>query len=173
MLICSEGSIKEINKDSLSGLYKYEYFLEESNNYFRSSKVVSFIVLSINGFSDLNDTHGHIRSEKIFKSIALMIKAMVKESDIPTRSAANEITISLPGKSMDKSVELAENIKKSLQKLEFLSEDGEQILVTASICITEADYINDKYLDDTIKRCNNTISSQKSETGNVLYRAYV
>ncbi|HKJ68529.1 MAG TPA: diguanylate cyclase [bacterium] len=134
-------------KDSLTGLYNRRFFEEEMKKELtraqRYHSSVSFLILDIDHFKQVNDTYGHLKGDEILKELAQIISHSARSSDIPVRYGGEEFVIILPETSLDGALVIAERLRDRVENHPFrLSDDGntdpEEISITISIGISNA-----------------------------------
>ncbi len=116
----AEQSLVEITtKDYLTGLYNRLYGnakLAEYTENFKSQGVkFSIIMLDIDNFKYINDTHGHDCGDEVLKSIAKIMVSSTRHSDVVTRWGGEEFLIILPNAKIESAVYVSEKIRKSIE----------------------------------------------------------
>lgn len=123
-------------KDGLTQLFN-KAMLEEFLNMLiakskRNNVQFSLIVLDIDFFKKINDTHGHLAGDYILKGIAGILKSSIRLSDFPARFGGEEFAIVFPDTNLESSVKIAERIRIAVEATSFEYE-GQSIPVTISI----------------------------------------
>lgn len=96
-----ENTIKYLSsRDSLTGLYNREFFIECLNNEISKAQIkeekFAIIFLDLNGFKKINDTLGHFTGDKILKLISLELMKHIGNTNIISRFGGDEFFILLP-----------------------------------------------------------------------------
>lgn len=90
---------KEALHDALTGLPNRRYFMrmlkEASNRQYEDGHGIALLFLDLDGFKNINDTHGHEFGDKVLSSFAKMLQGCVRNSDCVCRLAGDEFTIIL------------------------------------------------------------------------------
>jgi diguanylate cyclase (GGDEF)-like protein len=91
-----------------------------------------FLMIDLDRFKDCNDTFGHLVGDVILKETARIIQDNVREIDIVGRYGGEEFCIFLPDTSLDNGMEIAERIRKAVERHLFNAYD-EVLNITVSI----------------------------------------
>ena len=105
--------------DSLTGLYNRHYFNSQISiitNSTRKSEPTSLIIIDIDFFKKINDTHGHLAGDKILKQVANITKAAIRTNDILARFGGEEFILLLPNANLEQAYLIAERIRKNIEK---------------------------------------------------------
>src|SRR3954447_20948239 len=74
----------------------------------RTGDQLSLVMLDIDHFKVLNDTHGHQTGDDVLRVVARTISRECRDLDTPTRYGGEEFAILLPGCAEEEAVALAE-----------------------------------------------------------------
>ena len=103
--------------DGLTGLYTQKYFKQHLEREIARSKrykrPLSLIMCDIDHFKEFNDTYGHLAGDKALKTVAKIILANVRSSDIVARYGGEEFAILL----VESGVEEAQSVGRRLKTL--------------------------------------------------------
>jgi diguanylate cyclase (GGDEF)-like protein/PAS domain S-box-containing protein len=100
----------------------------------RQGKTAALLVMDVNGFKEVNDTHGHDVGDRLLQQIALRVGSLLRSSDTVARLGGDEFAI-LPGLGMG-GEDGARTAKKILRVLERpFTIDGRILHISASIGI--------------------------------------
>lgn len=105
--------------DALTGLNNRRQFevrlSQEVASAKRQNRPLCAIMVDIDFFKKVNDTYGHIAGDTVLKNIASVIKASLRESDIPSRYGGEEFAILLPDTKIPEGLAVAERLRKSVE----------------------------------------------------------
>lgn len=135
---------REATRDVLTGLYNRRYFEEKLRSlyqeFLRKNSPFSVILLDIDLFKRINDTHGHTVGDGVLEFIGSMLKGMVKGRDVPARFGGEEFAILLPLTSLEGACVLAENIRKEISSKNLKVKNSQERIgvVTVSLGVAQA-----------------------------------
>ncbi|OSS41870.1 GGDEF domain protein [Desulfurella amilsii] len=146
-------------KDHLTKLFNRRYFEEElekeMHRFERYGYIFSLCMMDINGFKQINDTHGHLKGDEILKDFADILRKNSRTSDILCRWGGDEFAVILPHTTFSK---IEPYIKKILSALK-TPEDG--ILINTAIGATSIRLNDDK--DSLLKRADEALYKAKKD----------
>lgn len=101
--------------DSLTGLYNRRHFYDlaetEWERALRYNRPLSLIIVDIDLFKLVNDTHGHAIGDEVLKNVANSCRAMLRDHDVMCRLGGEEFSIMLPETSLEGAMLLAERLR--------------------------------------------------------------
>ncbi len=117
-------TLEKLNKiDGLTGLNNRRYFdqslTRELKQAQRTKTELSLILLDIDHFKMINDQHGHLIGDDCLRRVAIALKNSIKrETDIVARYGGEEFAIILPGNDKKTGLQVAEDIRKTIEELD-------------------------------------------------------
>lgn len=104
-----------------------------------SNGEISLIMLDIDHFKKINDTHGHLFGDKVIRGVAEVLKANVKGRDAIARLGGEEFGILLPETSLSGAQVLADKIRQMVEKGRIRRQDGKDEVggITISLGVAE------------------------------------
>ncbi len=125
------------DKDSLTLLHNHGSFhtmlqieLERATRYGRS---LSVIMLDLDGFKEINDTHGHLVGDRILMMTAGVLCAHLRKSDVAARYGGDEFAVILPETDLAATSAIAGRIAAGISQVRLDTKEGAAISFTASI----------------------------------------
>ncbi len=124
--------------DELTGLSNQRRFNEwignEAERASRFGHDLSLLVLDIDDFKRVNDTHGHLQGDEVLRTIGRVLRDVSRGVDEPSRYGGEEFTVALPETGLDEAVKVAERIRERIAQARVpLVEDSGMIQITASL----------------------------------------
>jgi len=125
--------------DELTGMNNRRSFFKQgriiSEQAIRYGLQYTVMMLDIDWFKKVNDSYGHLIGDEALKDVAKVIKEGIRAPDISGRIGGEEFAIILPQTTMQKTLEIAERLRKAVKKITIPVEDHEQVTLTISIGI--------------------------------------
>jgi len=123
--------------DFLTGVSNRRYFMEQAEQEIqRTSRYdapLSFFMLDIDLFKQVNDTYGHKSGDIVLKRMAAVCRETLREIDIIGRVGGEEFAILLPETDKAQAAEVAERLRAVLANQKVPLEAGVPIQFTVSI----------------------------------------
>jgi diguanylate cyclase (GGDEF)-like protein len=80
----------------------------------RSAEHVSLVMVDIDHFKSLNDTHGHQAGDEVLRNVAAALAIECRDFDTPARYGGEEFAIVLPGCGPDEALKIAERLRHAV-----------------------------------------------------------
>jgi len=93
---------------------------------------VGLILLDLDNFKSVNDTHGHQAGDEILRRVGQVLAGSVRHVDLAARYGGEEFGVIVPETDLDGAIELAERLRVALEAEEVMLLDGTRLSVTAS-----------------------------------------
>jgi diguanylate cyclase (GGDEF)-like protein len=114
--------------DGLTKLHNHRYFQDhlsrEVKRVSRTKAPLSLILLDIDDFKLLNDTHGHAAGDEVLISLASIMNDSARESDLIARYGGEEFVILMPNTDLAGAVHLAEKIRMTVESTRLIIGDN-------------------------------------------------
>ena len=115
----------------------------------------SILMLDLDHFKQVNDTHGHATGDAVLKHTAQLIRNVLRTTDIAGRMGGEEFAVILPGSDLAGAQTLAERLCELVAKSP-LAQDGRTISVTISIGVATMD-VADFEADEALVRADEAL----------------
>ncbi|WP_307290746.1 sensor domain-containing diguanylate cyclase [Bacillus sp. SORGH_AS_0510] len=102
--------------DHLTKLYSRKYLDEKIQHSMQKDSEGTFILVDIDNFKEINDTHGHQVGDEVLIQVANIIRGKIRDMDIGARWGGEELAIYLPKVSLDVGVAIADRLVKSVSE---------------------------------------------------------
>jgi diguanylate cyclase (GGDEF)-like protein len=114
---------RQAQTDPLTALYNHRAFHErlraELARASRTGDSVALLMLDIDDFKRVNDVHGHGLGDQVLRSVAELVRTLVRVSDVPCRIGGEEFAVIMPSCDAADAVALAERLAARLAGTEF------------------------------------------------------
>lgn len=104
------------SRDPLTGVYNRRHFNEVLMRRFAESRrhdsPLACVMIDLDEFKSVNDTHGHQRGDDILKLAATTIEQELRSSDVAARYGGDEFVVLLPQVDAEQAKELANRIRQ-------------------------------------------------------------
>ncbi|RJX30225.1 MAG: diguanylate cyclase [Oxalobacter sp.] len=155
--------------DVLSGTGNRRHFLEtaerEIDRAHRYSRPLSLIMLDVDHFKKINDSHGHQYGDAVISTLGQMLVEKVRGHDIVCRIGGEEFAILMPETKLADAALIAERLRESLASTPMRFENNQEIPCTASFGVTELSS-EDKSIYDLMPRADKGLYDAKHQGRN-------
>jgi len=125
--------------DSLTEVFTRRYTMDRFNEEIKRSRLrkipMSFLMIDVDHFKNINDSFGHLTGDLVLREIAKIIKDNIREIDVAGRYGGEEFCIILPDTDREGAMYAAERIRVAAEKTAIKAYDT-RIKTTLSIGIT-------------------------------------
>ena len=114
--------------DEVTPLHNVRYFHQALDRELklvdRYGSTLSLVFIDLDRFKPINDQYGHLRGSRTLREVGFLIRAAVRETDIPARYGGDEFVIVLPQTDGEPARVLAEKLRSLVEGHTFLQEEG-------------------------------------------------
>ncbi|WP_236786277.1 GGDEF domain-containing protein [Allochromatium tepidum] len=128
---------RQLERDPLTGLgnrraltLQGEQWLADSVRHHHS---LSMLVLDLDSFKAVNDTHGHPVGDRILCKVAETLMTVTRTADLCVRLGGDEFVVLLPETGLDAAQDCAERIRRALARQFVETESGRRVGISVSI----------------------------------------
>ena len=122
----------------------------------RSSTPASLLVLDVDEFKSVNDTHGHAAGDRVLTEMVLLIRGRMRHMDQLFRLGGEEFMIVLPDTPLSGATVFAEDLRTLVERATLLPDRA----ITVSIGISEL--TQTETADDWLKRGDQAVYEAKN-----------
>jgi len=125
-------------RDGLTGLYNRHYLHEtlprELARAEREAQPLAVVMIDIDHFKAINDTHGHMAGDQALQRIAEILLQQTRDSDLVCRFGGEEFLVALPGMTLQDALTRTERWRAAIAAIR-LEHAGRCFQLTASLGI--------------------------------------
>lgn len=162
-----EAKVQELNvlasSDALTGIANRRQFLagaaQEIERAKRYHHPLTFLMLDLDHFKQINDTHGHDVGDAVLTETATAISEIVRSTDLTGRLGGEEFGVLLVQTGPDAAIQTAERLRQELKRI-CIPSKGEIVRVTVSIGVAIYSGEDDN-LERLMKRADDALYQAK------------
>jgi len=162
-----QNLFRAANIDGLTQLYNKKYFIDVLSKEFsfsrRTKQPLSLLMIDVDHFKRINDTHGHMAGDLVLKSIGQYLLQHLRLENIACRYGGEEFAIILRNVPGDLAEHIAERLRKAMEGEKVLYRNT-PIQITISIGIATFDTNNFETIEDFIRKADEHLYEAK-QTG--------
>ncbi|MEZ6093777.1 MAG: GGDEF domain-containing protein [Pirellulaceae bacterium] len=125
-----------MTRDGLTSVFNKRYLLEcldrEVARCQRYQRPLGVILLDIDHFKSINDTHGHLVGDCVLRELASRLNSTLRGDEVLARFGGEEFAVVVPESSIDAALEIGERCRSVIAAEPFVTEVG-PIDVTISV----------------------------------------
>lgn len=133
-------AVRDATHDALTELYSYRALRERARELLgqanRSGSKLALLFVDLDGFKEINDTHGHAAGNAVLRGVARALEMAIRSTDIAGRYGGDEFVLVLVDADYEGANRVAEEARRRIRELRVPVEAGTDVGVTASIGIS-------------------------------------
>ena len=161
---------RKTETDPLTGLPNRSHLERRFEQLRRSGVDVCAIVIDLDHFKQVNDSHGHDAGDRALVAAANALKQVLRENDTVCRWGGEEFVMLVPAKSIEMGRAIAERARRNVEALEINTQDA-SLTVTASFGVAFG-ITRDESLSDLLAKADKVLYEAK-KTGRNQVRLYL
>ncbi len=119
--VANESLALQLRVDSLTGISNRMALDEELERAMQNlrryeGEGFSVLMIDVDYFKRYNDTFGHLAGDEVLRSVAQLLKATCRETDIVGRYGGEEFAVILPHTEKDGALEIAERLRTKIER---------------------------------------------------------
>ena len=128
---------REATTDEMTGLYNYRFLVgyldQQVNVAERASSPLSVLMLDLDHFKEVNDTHGHPAGDRLLRQFASLMIETIRKSDLAARYGGEEFVVVMANTSRADAEVVADKIRAAVEEMSVRLNDGAEVQITVSI----------------------------------------
>lgn len=148
-----EAVYSMMTRDGLTGTLNKRFFLDMINREFNKAlhrqSLLCLIMLDIDHFKSVNDTHGHLAGDEVLKEVGARISRVVAQHDVFARYGGEEFAILLTTIPTDEAVDIAERCRDVIQSQPFQTSVG-PLEITISMGVADFENLEDPQSEEDL-----------------------
>jgi diguanylate cyclase (GGDEF)-like protein len=150
--------------DALTGLCNRRHFFLVAQRELASATILHtamvILMLDIDHFKSINDTHGHGVGDTVLARVAQVARGCLRHQDILARLGGEEFVALLPATQLNAGLRIAENIRGAIEAIVVTGTAGPAIRPTLSIGIAES-AAHDASISSLLERADQAMYTAK------------
>lgn len=126
--------------DVLTGLHNRRHFMAlseiELSRTTRHGGPLSVLMVDIDHFKRINDTHGHQVGDAVIQLLATVCREQLRDLDVIGRLGGEEFAVTMPNADREQALQVADRVRKALEAASVLNPPGAPVHFTVSIGVT-------------------------------------
>jgi diguanylate cyclase (GGDEF)-like protein/PAS domain S-box-containing protein len=136
----AQAALEELAiRDSLTHVYNRRHFFEVTKREIarasRFNHATSLLLIDIDHFKQVNDTHGHLIGDRVLQNVVLRLRENLRQSDILARYGGEEFIVLMPETNASQAWYGAERLRRVVADKPFSIGQGD-LAVTISLGVT-------------------------------------
>jgi two-component system, cell cycle response regulator len=163
-------SIEAAITDALTGLHNRRYMESHLGTLVEQAvsraKPISVLVLDIDFFKSINDTHGHAAGDDVLKEFSQRLRKAVRGIDLACRYGGEEFVVVMPDTDIGVATVVAERLRRRIASEPFaINQNSRTVQATISVGIAAMQSCEDK-ASDIVKRADQALYRAKRDGRN-------
>ena len=159
--------------DALTGLHNRRFIESRLRQAVGSANSggapVSVMLLDIDYFKRINDTHGHEAGDLVLKIFAERVTSQLRALDLAARYGGEEFVILMPAAGLAEAENAAERVRRSVCGTDFKLSDALELPVTVSIGVAQLS--PDEMMESLLRRADAALYEAKTDGRNRVQAA--
>jgi diguanylate cyclase (GGDEF)-like protein len=135
-------AVEAADHDGVTDLLNHRAIVQQVGECFRQSErtkqSLAVILIDLDNFKRINDTHGHLCGDQVLKTVAEVLRQCSREGDFAGRYGGDEFILLCPGLEADGARQLAETLNERLSETFLTRPGGGTLPISASFGVAIA-----------------------------------
>ena len=160
-LALTDPLTKALNRRALG-----ERLAAEMERVRRYSTTMSLLLIDLDHFKAINDTHGHLAGDDVLIEVSMMLQRVVRAVDIVARYGGEEFVVVLPETGAGGAEAFAERLRELIEEHAFVVARGRAIRLTTSIGVACFPSFGVESVEDLLANADQALYRAKSDGRN-------
>ncbi len=168
-----ENLLSSALRCSLTHLFNKRYFMDRLDAELKFARrhqtAVSLLMLDLDHFKRVNDTHGHLAGDAVLVNLAAVLTRAVRNEDVVARFGGEEFAVILRAISLEPAMQLAERLRKTVETVPTPFHDKP---LSATVSIGVASYPTTEFesVDEFVEAADKALYRAKHDGRNRVAR---
>ncbi len=153
--------------DELTKLYNRRFFSrlfsQLADNCQQTREPLSLILIDVDHFKSINDTHGHLVGDEVLKNMGELLASVAGKEFYPVRYAGDEFLILLPKTNKENAFRLGLELIDKARDYKFSSKQEVKVTLSAGLASFPDDTLNP---DELLEKADKALYQSKNEGRN-------
>lgn len=132
----------------------------------RYDSTVSLLLIDLDHFKRVNDTHGHLVGDDVLMDVGALLQGAIRSVDVVARYGGEEFVIVLPETALAGATVFAERIRELMEAHPFPLPDGGHLHLTASVGVASYPAPGIETVEDLLATADQALYRAKAEGRN-------
>ena len=169
-----ENLLSSALRDGLTKLFNKRYLMDRLDSELkfalRHETSLSLLLLDIDHFKKVNDTHGHLAGDAVLTNLAQVLGRAVRNEDVVARFGGEEFAIILRAIGIEPAMHMAERLRRLVEQTSATSGSG-PLKATVSIGVAGLPSTMVKTPEELVEAADRALYVAKREGRNCVRRA--
>ena len=169
-----ENLVSSALRDPLTRLFNKRYLLERLDSELkfarRHNTPVALLMIDLDHFKQVNDTHGHLAGDAVLTNLATTLAKAVRNEDVVARFGGEELAVVLRAIAIDQAMLLAERLRKLVEQT-VTPHGGIELKATVSIGVAGYPTTKAETVEQLMEAADRALYVAKREGRNRISRA--
>lgn len=161
MLAQTDPLTRTLNRRALS-----ERLGAEMERVRRYNTTMSLLLIDLDHFKQINDTHGHLAGDDVLTEVAALLQRVVRAVDVVARYGGEEFVVMLPETGAPGAEAFAERLRELFESHPFAASRGQPIRLTTSIGVSSFPGFGVESVEDLLANADQALYRAKTEGRN-------
>jgi diguanylate cyclase (GGDEF)-like protein len=128
----------------------------------RRSSTLALLMIDIDHFKDINDSHGHAAGDIVLTEIGEIMRKTARETDTVARVGGDEFVVMLPDTAWQGAMTFAERLRRNVDEHTFAEDGKKPMAITVSVGVALAKGSDPVTEEDLLQTADRSLYKAKS-----------